>query len=411
VIGYLTKLYLVPVFVVTLALWWLVRFVLARRSSRAEGRQAGRGAAVLLAIAAGVAVVLALPWVIALSAKYGYPTIGSSFSVNVDAKFEPSAAASPNPSVTPEPRPTILHAPPNQYATSFGEDRTFQVDQGPKSDASVLERARYYVAERFAAFPYYLERIVSIAPFALLAIIGLGLAIIFGRIKYRENAPALMVGLLWSVYFLGYAAITSAASGGGNLRYYWPLFALSLVMIALLVPTIWKALAPGPRWRKIVVAVLLAVVPFAVYWQHGLNRPGIFSSSSPSSNLSYLFTTPTPPVDRVFAEEELADIIPPGSKIAGSAYRPTVKYGYYLQAQVYGRSDQGYDALDPSFQELLRETGIEYYLDYTPSGGVRADLSELGETVGEYVTPQVCVDDKGAPVDESCQISVIRVSR
>jgi hypothetical protein len=400
-LGYVTKLYLVPVFAVTLIGWLIVR--VGRMPRQRRNAALGRLGAVVAGGALALAV-LAGPWIIALSVKYGEPMAGSSFGVNLEEKFVPDGSEGQG--------EQVLWAPPNEYAVSFGEDRTAQAGTssatGPGSgpSPSLAERVVYYVSQRVTVLPYYLTRIGGIAPFAALTAVVVLLVLLFApRFPARRDLAAL--GLLWGVYFLGYAAVTTAANRGGNSRYYWPLLVIALVMLALLVPEIWRRLVAGrQRWRAVLVVVLLALVPAAVAWQHDIGKGAPFSTEAPASNAGFLVRPAKPWEEQRFAAEELAPLIAPGSKLVGSNYRATLRSAYYLGAQVYGRADQGYVLADPAFQRLMRDAGIDFYLRYTPVAAEPADIGGAGDIVATFTERSTCNDDKLAVV-EDCRIDVI----
>lgn len=401
-LGYVTKLFLIPVFVVSLV-FWLVLVAVVR--GEGTGRQRLRRAAVALGGAALVAVVLSAPWVTALSIKYEGFTIGTSLAVNVEHKFEP-------PEDEDAPRDYILWAPPNEYAVSFGEDRSPQAGgSSGSSDVSLVDRLVYYGTERLTAFPYYVTKIGSIAPFAVATVVLFLVAVLVRGMTAFRRIPELTLAIIWVVYFLGYAMITSASSGGGNARYYWPLLVVATLLLSLLLPAIWDRVAQWPR-RKAALAilvVLLAFVPVAAVWQHGLGRAAPFSTLPANASIGYLLRAPGPSGMERLAHDDLAAHIAPGSKLVSSNYRVGVRLSYYLGAHVYGRADQGYDPTDPIFQQLLRDTGIDYYLLFTPVGEVPLDLSGVGPLVSTIETRSTCDDTKTAPVVD-CRIDIIRVA-
>lgn len=397
VLGYVTKLFLVPVGLVSLLVWFALRALRTRRG--ADRRQVLLSALLVVVVAS----LLAAPWVVTLSLKYGHPTIGSSFSVNMSAKVDPEQSAS-------EPlRDAPLWAPPNEHAISFGEDRTFQVTSTQESAGiPATERLRYYVSQRVAALPYYLERIRSIAPWAVPTTAVLSLALLLTRRRERGQHVGESVVVVFWVYLLGYAGVTTAATAGGNARYYWPLLTLSLIGAAWALPPFWRRfVAPRARWRRVVVVVLVAVLPVTAIWQHVLGRSAPFSTVSTTSGLGYLSKTPQAPALELLAGD-LASTIPAGSAFMGSNYRASLRLAYYLDAQVYGRASQGYDVLDADFQQRLRRAEIDFYLTFTPQGTAPPRVDELGDVVATITAPVPCADTASAVV-EQCTIQVIEI--
>ncbi|CAN5577039.1 hypothetical protein BH09ACT4_BH09ACT4_01550 [soil metagenome] len=400
-LGYFTKVYLVPVFLVTLLAWFIARSLAARAGAR---RALVSSLLPIIGAAALTVVLTAAPWVGALSVTYQTLTIGSSIGVNVEAKFDPDAADAPV-------GPMVLNAPPNEYAVAYGEDRTGEISSAVPSSAStpsLAQRVSYYLSQRIEAFPYYLVRIGSIAPFAALTAAVVFFVLIFGG-RFRGRRELALIGVTWGVYFLGYAAVTSPSSRGGNARYYWPLLVLALLMAAILIPEVWRRYVAGRgRGRAIAAILAFALIPAGAIWQHGAGEGAPFSSETPLSGVGYLFKKAQPMREATFAAESLAPLIPEGSKIVGSNYRAALRYAYYLHAQIYGRSAQGYRLDDPAFQSLMRDAGISYYLRFTPAAEEPAAIGGAGQVVGTFTEQVTCADEKRAIV-EACVIDVIRV--
>jgi hypothetical protein len=403
--GYVTKLYLVPVFVVVIFIWLSIRLAQrwAARGSVSRAT-AARPVVVTLGAALLALVIVSTPWVAMLSVKYGEVTAGSSMAVNLENKFEDPSGAGPDAS-------TVLYPPPNEYAVSFGEDRTLQVGTGSGTTSSLTSRLEHYVGERIAAFPWYLERLSSIAPFAVITFVIFGLLILVRVIDPRHHRAAVIIAITWFVYFLGYAAVTSAVNQGGNARYYWPILVLSVIFTAIMLPHAWARVRASGHWaRALAFIAVVALIPAALVWQHGVGRSAPFSTMPQLGTMRYLFATPHPTTQERFATETLAEVIPAHSKIVGSNYRVTLRYAYYLESQVYGRSAQHYDPTDPAFQEVMRDAGIDYYLLFTPIAEQPVDLSTVGTTLGSFTTRSTCSDLKTATV-EDCRVSVVSLNR
>ncbi|MCV2394180.1 hypothetical protein OEB99_07665 [Actinotalea sp. M2MS4P-6] len=410
-LGYVIKLYAVPVVVAVLGLWALWMLVAERRSSVGDENAVGvTRIAAVLGVALLTFVVVTAPWVTALSVKYGHVTIGSSFTVNFESKLEPGGSTAGT-----SDEPLTLYAPPNDRAVSFGEDRTFDATGSLVHSSTPLpERLRYYVSQRIDAFPYYLDKVASIAPFAFVGVALYLLLALFGLVRARRHPFATVAALFWSMYFLGYAGITTAANLGGSARYYWPLLPTWVLFVAVLAPTLVHTLGRGQRWRRALAVLLVAVVPATVLWQFGLGRSAPFSTArGPDGAVAILSREPARSAVQILSEDELAEVVEPGDRMVGSNFRTSVLVGFYLQAQVYGRAGQDYDPADPEFRQLLVDNDIDYYLEYTPIGDtteVRPGLDEIGPTVGTYEAVIPCADYAGAP-PQACSLTLIEVDR
>jgi hypothetical protein len=418
-LGYVIKQFLIPVFVVVVVIWLVIRFWPLRRAV-----ESGRRRPVLETVTAAVVVatIICAPWALALSVKYGEPTIGTSFAVNMESKFAPPSGVATD-------APVNLVTPPNGNAVSFGEDRSFQTAAARAAQAadaadsasdgtaqveksSLFTSAKYYVKQRIEAFPFYMRKIGMIAPFGVLTIAGVGIALAFGFVSYRAHRPVALAGIIAGVYFVGYAGITSAASGGGNSRYYWPVYILATMMALLLLPRIWERVRADGKKRKLVAVVLLfSLLPIATIWQHGLGKSAPFSSGSGSPGLrDRIASGNAKSAEQTFVELQLASVIPKGSKIVGSNYRTTVKFGYLLGAQVYGKSNSAYDPSDPAFLTALQENGVDYYVDFSPERVQRpVDTGRIGPVVARLAERFPCADIEGAVI-EPCMIRVVEVT-
>ena len=403
-IGYFTKLFLLPVFVLTILVWLAIRWFSTRSGERdvplAERlrRWALPPVATLIVFA-----VVSAPWIGAISLKYGEFTAGSSFSVNIGQKFDPDAAAKEE-----NKDPLLLASPPNDDAVSFGEDRTFQVEgDGFESASSPVQRITHYVGQRIKGFPWYMQKVSTIAPVAVVSMSLFLLALVFGLAGFRRHRPMVMSGILWGSYFLGYAGVASAVSEGGNIRYMWPLMLLSVMTGAALIPGIWEKLGTNV-FRKIVVAVLVAVVPLAAVIQHGTGYGYPFSPRpTASKGWDYMIGGKSPATSALFADQLEADgAIPADSRIAGSNYRLTLRLAYYLESHVYGSAGRKYDITNPAFQSVLDQNGIQYWVQYTPVGQTAPDYGDYPVSVRNYEAEVSCSDDKGA-TPEPCSIDIL----
>ncbi len=440
VLGYLIKQFLIPVFVVVLIGWLAVRFLALRRSKRSVGTGHGRRTAddpgsgtsasgtyrqrakpllILPAVALLTMIVVAAPWVTALTVKYGYPTIGSSFSVNTATKLDPTAGTT---TVT---NSLELAPAASKNAISYGEDRTYQVptptstgttgsNGATTSDAatkktSLVAGLKYYAGQRVKALPFYLDKIQAIAPFAVPIIAAFVILLAFGLISPRRHRAAVITATIFVVYFTGYLGLTSAAGKGGNLRYYWPLLALSTVTAALLWPALWQRVrAQGGWWRKLAAIALIVIIPVAAVSQHGYNRAYPFATGQTYGSYEYLRSTAVKPADQVFAEKLVADgVIKEGDRIVSNRVIRTLIYSWYMRAQIWGR-DIPHDFTDPAFQKIIKDDKIQYFFLYEPESSTTMDVSGLGVVEHTYTMPYTCGTEAGKPA-EACRLSIVRI--
>jgi hypothetical protein len=429
-IGYYVKAFDIPVFIVV-GLGWLAVRLIAVRSKDASTRWRDRARPLLVTpLAALIALILvATPFVTAISVKYGYPTIGSSFAVNFGGqKFGDDVGSDDATADSLQ-----LPPPPNSYAISFGEDRTAQLNlKGDTAKAStadgtataagratapkgIVAKAAYYLDQRLMAFPYYVGKIGDFGPFSVPIAAFFLLLLAFGVISARRHRAAVLTMTVFVVYFLGYAAITSASTKGGNMRYYWPLLALSTVTAGLLWPAVWRrARRAGGWWRSALAVVLIALVPIAAASQLGLAHAYPFSTGASNAAIGYLRQATSEPSREVRAQQMIRDgVIPAHSRIVGSSgYQvQTLEYAFYMRAadvQLYGRSVP-HNINDPRFQQVLRDNKIDFYFLFEPSQKPTLDVSAWGTVAKVYTFPGNCGSYDGKPSTE-CRLSLVKVT-
>lgn len=408
-IGYYVKAYDVPVFLVVGGGWILIRLLVARRAAASgERSRAVRGLIVEPVAAAVVALLLMAPFAVGLSAKYGYPTFGSSFAVNMSGKFAEKVELD---AVTLE-----LVTPPSENAISFGEDRTAILDlpkdaSAESAQSSLVEKVRYYVSQRIEAFPQYVKRTTVTAPFAVAIGAIFALLLAFGLLHPRRHRAAVFAAATLVTYFLGYAAITSPGKDGGNLRYHWPLLALSTLVVALLWPAVWQRVRAGGWARKAAAVVLVLLVPVAAVSQHAFNNPYPFSTERANAAVGYLLSSPQKSTRQAFGETLVADgVIPAHSKIVASngKYVPTLILAYYMRAQIFGRS-VNHDINDPRFIDVMRSNDIDFYFSYQQRDDEPIDASSWGTVVLTINQGGTCADAETGALG-ACRLQIIALN-
>lgn len=424
-LGYFVKLYVLPVAVVSVVGWLLVRWWSGRRQG--DGRPRVRRPWVTpVVVVLGFALV-AGPWVGAFSAKYDGLVLGSSFGVNFGNKFSTTTNADGWP---------FLPVPPNPAATTPNEDFTPDVyRQGPfdrptdtpapgssdpgadtgatsdaTSDRSLAGKARYYVAQRLEAFPFYVRKIsdanVATLPVGFL----LAVALVVGAVRFRRSPFVVLSGVVGLVYFAGYATITSSSSAGGNVRYYWPLFPVAVVVATTLLPRVWRSAARRGVVAR--VAVALAVVALAVssFAQNVLGAQAPFvASTADAVALPVLHPTGMPPVRQLAEDVAASGALPDDARVIGSNTRTTASLALLLGAHAYGRSGQGYDVDSADQRALFSQVGIEYFLQYDDAGQPERDYSAVGTRVASFVAVVPCVDDTRGGGASPCRVDVVRL--
>ncbi|WP_146240188.1 hypothetical protein [Curtobacterium sp. MCSS17_008] len=428
-VGYFVKLYTLPVTVVAVVVWLLLRLWSRRRRGERDRRTWVTPVAAVVAFA-----VVAAPWVGVLSAKYEGFTLGSSLAVNFGSKFDDAghgsgwpflpvppndSAVSPNEDFSPDvygrgpqddpdplPTPEVAGAAPAADAQAAPQEDT------ASSDGGIVAKARYYLHQRVLAFPFYLARISGYAPFVVPIGLLFAAAVTVGVVRFRRNAFACIAAATTFVYFLGYAGITSAASRGGNIRYYWPLFYGTVLLAALMLPMVWR-LVRRRGWLRIAVTVVAVLaVTVASYSQNWLGRQAPFyASTSNGTPLNVFGPTPVPEVSRL-ADQVIADgAVPADARIIGTNYRTLTSLGFLIDAHVYGRSAQGYRYDSEPQRELFLDQGVQYFVQFDPVGSPERDYSSAGTLVGTYEATVPCASDTSSESPMPCRVQFVELRR
>ncbi|MFJ3382284.1 hypothetical protein ACIPJ2_17945 [Curtobacterium sp. NPDC090217] len=422
-LGYFVKLYLLPVAVVSVVAWLSVRWWSARRHGTRTARPWLTPAVVSLAFALVVA-----PWVGALSAKYETPMLGSSFGVNFGNKFSSTtndqgwpflpvppndAATTPNEDFTPSvygqgpfDRPTDTPAPGDETATDdAATDAT--VDQ---SDTSLVGKARYYVEQRLLAFPYYVKKISDSAPATLPIGVLFAAAVVVGAVRFRRSPFACTTAVVGLVYFLGYAAITSASSAGGNVRYYWPLFPVSVLLAAVMLPAVWRTVTERGVVSRVVVGVAVGIIAVASVAQNLFGVQAPFVASTTTTGALPVFSGPGKSAVLALAEDMVASgDLPTDARIIGTNTRVTASLALLVDAHAYGRSGQGYDVSSAGQRALFSQVGVQYFLQFDEAGQPQRDYDDAGVRVGSFTATIPCSSDAAGVPPTDCRVDVVRI--
>jgi len=422
-LGYFAKLFLVPVFVVVVPLWFAFRWWRTDHRDRA----ALRGSLVLVLTAAVAVVVVSAPWVVALSVKYHTVTAGSSLVVNTESKFTDAADGPDDDYVLPRPPDASAFSPAEDRTPSVFDGRALsaprtttasRADTGDDEDrasttTTLAGKLTYYVSQRLDALPYYQLRISSFAPFATWIGVLFAAALLFRLVDTRRHAFATVAAVATGVYWLGYAGIATVESFGGNARYYLPLASGTVIMVAALLPDAWHRIGRGRTVRRVLAVVACLLVVTASVTQNALGLAAPFSSVFGGSIGAPPLQVAGPTVRQ---EEPLVEAlrahhtIPRDSRIAGSNARAMAQLAFRLDAHVSGTDSQRYDIQDPSFVRLLHRADVRYWLQFTPEDAQPKDLTGAGTVVDEVVVDTTCQDVKGADV-EPCRVQVVDLDR
>jgi uncharacterized membrane protein len=271
-------------------------------------------------------------------------------------------------------------------------------------------KARYYLEQRVLAFPYYLQKISDYAPFVLPIGLLFAAAVAVGAVRYRRAPFACITATVGLVYFLGYAAITSSSSAGGNIRYYWPLFPVSVLLAALVLPDVWRAVRRRGRVSTVVACVAICSVVGASFAQNWAGRQAPFVASTAQASPLPVFSGPGKPALRQLADDIVASgALPADARVIGTNTRATAGLALLLDAHVYGRSGQGYDVTSPEQRALFRQVGIRYFLQFDEVAAPQRDYSGAGTLAGSFTAQIPCSRDSAGVPPTDCRIDVVRL--
>lgn len=440
--GYFTKAFLVPFFFAVMVAWFAIRvFIHRRRFDGVLDKKTWWQFLKMPAIATTVIVMLSVGWIGLLSAKYGKFTVSSSFMVNISSRF---SSVETSEGVSKSLEPTKLSVPPNDRAVIWGEDPTPGVREGAdttnnEAQANVVEKEsnvvktttgdvipntkaailKHYIGQRIKALPYYLNRINSLSPFILPLMFVVFLGLMFRLLNYKKQRDILILSLIWVVYMLGYASITNVSSGGGNLRYYWPVFIVALTILGLVVPLIQKATKKLEITRKYLIVFLISLVPLASFMQYtaGIAYPFSIPISRnqeflPSErNRPIIFATPQKYKIQIAAEDmKTKELLDEGDDILSNHGIQARLAAFHLNAQSYDRKGANHSLEKPALRLALIENDIEYFFHFASKGNPLPDVSQYGyKVLTQYDLGQTVCNDmsKGK---ERCTLFIVDVS-
>lgn len=405
-LGYYTKQFLLPFFIVAFvawALWHLLSF----RPKKALGSRRIWDYIKLPLIGLLTMSLLIAPWIVALSVKNHKFTVSTAFSHNLTSQFEdPSNVVSPartnnSPALVP---------PPHEHAVAHNECPRCDVPEVRKVNVKGAKGLRYYLFDRFRILPLYLSKINSIWLFVVPIIFIWALAWVSKRLNRRQDYAMIVAGIFWLVYSAGYMAVISRGYdrvkqvyyGGGNARYYWPLFVLAAMIACLALPRFWGWLKKQNRPKKIIATAVLLLLPAAVIVQHWPALVAVPRSAS------------RPTMQSVAGQLKRAGIISSGDRLAGNIRVPTLYLAYYLGAQTYGSiavdGSDGPKFAEPITQKALRQFGIDYYIHYARPYDPPLELGASKAVIVKVIRVRsLGCTNRRSTGSEPCIISVVKL--
>lgn len=400
-IGYMIKLYALPFFIGTVAIWFAVR-ALTNRSSRKK--TVGSVAKTLLlsmkipALAGVAFIIISIPWVTALSVKYGYVTLGSSATVNVQSKFNKPKTKTKQAAASVVPEKKII-SPSSQTATTIIQDLTPKRTDEPATSSgekvSTMQKVTYYLKGRVAGIPPYIKKLNNM---------WIGFFIVFIVIvawAYRYWAPSVenrylyivLTGLI--VYFLGYSLL--AGPTGGNVRYYWPMMIMSLLLASLFLSQQLAHRQSRIRLISSTIAALAVVVSVFIQYL--------------STNVQALKKTAQIPTIQTAADQFVATHSPERyADYTSNNIRRSNEFVFYADGQSHkGTTLNINDAADI---RLMKDKGIDYYLLFSEDRNIEKITTGTQKVIDSYyLGDRYYCKNARLPQATQCTLYIVQINR
>jgi len=342
IFGFFIKLFLLPFFLLSLVVWYLIRVASNHKNVREAFLSIKKFDTLKLPIfTALLFIILMAPWVTALSMKYGKIMIGSAFAYTTAAN---------DPNYPGQPETYQLLPPPNTNAYDAWEDPTV-LPYEHYTPTSNVGGIKHFIKTRFENLPLLLDRINELSPFMIGAFLTVLLVLCLKRSAYKDKLSVLIPMILFLCYSFGYFLVLKA-----NARYLWPLFVLLLSAGVIPAGSIFGKLK---GLRKGFIVVILLLVPFVEWLNYG---PRL---------------TLTGPVNENFLHAQSvrmksAAAIPSGSTIAANSFHFSNGFAYYLDTKSEGTINPKAKEDYSQIHSQLRKHNVQYF------------ISVESESVGQY---------------------------
>lgn len=368
-IGYVTKLYLQPVFIGALILSVAYfSYYLYTKKNKALLRQL-----LTFSVATfGAYAILCLAWIIPLSIKYEQITIGSSYTFNTGTQGLPQTR--------------LLLAPPHDAALTAWEDPTLLVEHqhDTESNSAQSSSVMSHLKKTYFTLPDFIEKVGGLWVLLFAPIIA---AALYLATRHKVSPLSTTIAsslLLFLVYIGGYAA----RGGIGNHRYQWPLLVISILLAALLSVYLWQYITKQRLHgaARIATGLVLLLLPFTLFLQY-----------TPYPH-HYLRPSEKPELQIVAEEIRERNIIPQHQTIAASDFGTATHLSYYLDTPTYGTFDPSYSLKDKEARTTLAEHNIGYFIDVT-SPAAKNNYGKNSQLLYSYELDDYC--------DGACQLNVV----
>lgn len=375
-LGYVTKLYLQPVFIVTLILFCLLLVGIHYKKTTSPIRL-WRTAGTLLGATVIIYGLLCLLWVLPLTLKYDHFTFGSSYAFNNGVKDLPQTR--------------MLLAPPHEASVTAWEDPTLLIDKKEPSskgaENGLLGSLKERAAKIYASLPSYITHVSNLWVFLFASVLATGVFILLRKAYPKQITQLSIILLVFGVYFLGYAA----HGGRGNHRYQWPMLALGILLVALLCGFLWYVFQKRIRMsfaKKALFYGLIALLPLSLFIQYTPYPTETFAAQSPP--------------DLQIAAERLQQQgkISPGSRLAASDFATATFLGYYLQMPSFGVLSPPLHIKTAEAMKQLKAYDIDYYID------VNSQPAQYFGRKNSIVYQQVLSDH----CEQACTLTIVKIN-
>ncbi len=294
-IGYLTKSFFMPFFIVHFPLMCIIRFFSSR------GKQSRLKITVNCVVGIGLFVFISGLWASAISTKYGHMTVSSQGPIIFNM-------------ISPYPKTVEPFAePPNKTAISIWEDPREALQSSGWNPLGSLNDFKHWVKVILSNFGENTLYFFTFSPLAFVLCLGCFLYFLKKPGAFPNRSMVILTCLTMLIYGGGYTILLSRE------RFLWPLFLLFMLLGGYCFDFVLqkRSLSTKATILYVVFALSFLAIPAKHFYENFNNGKNIY-----------------------FLSKKVSPHIAPGSKIATDSFWFESLYtAYHLQAQIYGSSE------------------------------------------------------------------------
>lgn len=327
-LGYLTKLYLLPVFVASITIFVLFLFF-RRKSLKIEVKNLAKSSVIIILAMA----VLSGVWVTTLSVKYDKFMVGSAFGFTMTSN-------KPGDEGIKDVLATTLPVS-NQHALTAWEDPTF-ISRGGKFSPSA-ESIVHMIKHRFNVMDTYMNTINSMSPIILLSPLFLVVLYLFRRKDSEVDSAVIVAAIVLFVYIGGYTLIGQS----DNQRYLWPLFILAALIYTAFISLIIKQIQHRAGSGILPKLILVSILPLLIVLQ---NNGSLRSAVLDTPTGYYYKNTSQAIID--------SNLMQADDEYVTNSFYFSQRFAHYLQKPTLGVVEPA----DKNLCQIMDSKNIDFYI-------------------------------------------------